>query len=403
MNAICMTSSNSSLTDERRTLRVGLMALRSRRAPKAADERYSVLRRRVIGRHARVPRDLHAREKIRATMIKQCCRPLMFCLAPIVLLAPCNGFVSDPKTCKDTLNHLSHASTIADDESEYNPDTVGVFVDGFPLPPTPSRPNDDELAASLRRVPITSLDQPLPARNLGDPSTHPLRVLIAGGGLGGLALASTLTQFGHDVHVFEQATQYKPFGGPIQIQSNALWALNAINPVLYSAIAEVGVRTGDRLSGIKDGKRYEEGWLVKFDAATPAIKCGLPLTLAINRVVLQEIFLKFGVAEERVHTSSRVVAYKNLKDEEGSGVEVTLEDGQRVYGDVLIGADGIWSRVKHQLEGLDPSEAGPAFATKHARYSGYTCFTGTCKHTPDDIDSVAYKVFLGQEQCKWKS
>jgi len=289
-------------------------------------------------------------------------------------------------------------ATAADDG--YNPDTAGVFVDGFPLPPTPSRPDDDELIASLRRVPITSLDQPLPARNLDDPSAQPLRVVIAGGGLGGLALASTLTKVGYDVHVFEQATRYKPFGGPIQIQSNALWALKAINPVLYSAIAEVGVRTGDRLSGIKDGKRYKEGWLVKFDAATPAIKCGLPLTLAINRVVLQEIFLKYGVAEERVHTSSKVVSYKNLSDEDGSGVEVTLNDGRKVYGDILIGADGIWSRVKHQLEGLDPAEAGPAFATKHARYSGYTCFTGTCKHTPEDIDSVAYKVFLGQEQCK---
>ena len=335
-------------------------------------------------------------------MVKRRCRRLALQLIPIALaskcLAPCNGFVACPPTCKDTY-HLLHASIVAD-EREYNPDTAGVFVDGFPLPPTPTRPNDDELVASLRRVPITSLDQPLPARNLDDPNAPPLRVLIAGGGLGGLALASTLTQLGYDVHVFEQATQYKPFGGPIQIQSNALWALNAINPVLYSAIAEVGVRTGDRLSGIKDGKRYEEGWLVKFDAATPAIKCGLPLTLAINRVVLQEIFLKYGVAEERVHTSSRVVAYKNLEDEGGNGVEVTLEDGQKVYGDVLVGADGIWSRVKHQLEGQDPSEAGPAFARKHARYSGYTCFTGTCKHTPDDIDSVAYKVFLGQEQCK---
>lgn len=334
-------------------------------------------------------------------------------------LVPCEGFLASernlplPQMHKDTsssrhhplrrlLLHLSIAKEGIDDDYSYNPDTAGVFVDGFPLPPTPTRPNDDELVASLRRVPITSLDQPLPARHLAGPSAsaQPLRVLVAGGGLGGLALGSTLTQLGYDVHVFEQATQYKPFGGPIQIQSNALWALNAINPVLYSAIAEVGVRTGDRLSGIKDGKRYEEGWLVKFDAATPAIKCGLPLTLAINRVVLQEIFLKYGIAEERVRTSSRVVAYKNLKDEEGNGVEVTLEDGRRVYGDVLIGADGIWSRVKHQLEGLDPAEAGPEFATTHARYSGYTCFTGTCKHTPDDIDSVAYKVFLGQEQCR---
>ena len=223
---------------------------------------------------------------------------------------------------------------------------------------------------------------------------RPLRVLIAGGGLGGLALASHLVSLQYDVHVLEQARQYKPFGGPIQIQSNALWALEQINPVLYEAVAECGVQTGDRLSGIKDGKRYHEGWLVKFDAATPARRKGLPLTLAINRVVLQDIFLKYGVPRERVHTNHRVVGYENLNH----GVKVLLENGQIMYGDVLVGADGIWSRVRHQMMGLPTNETGPAFANKHAEYTGYTCFTGTCRHTPADIDTVAYKVFLGQKQ-----
>jgi len=182
--------------------------------------------------------------------------------------------------------------------------------------------------------------------------------------------------------------------GPIQIQSNALWALQQINPVLYWAVAECGVQTGDRLSGIKDGIRYEEGWLVKFDAATPALRKGLPLTLAINRVVLQEIFLKYGVPEERVHTSNRVLGYENCNH----GVRVQLENGQSVYGDILVGADGIWSLVRHQMAGLPMTEVGLEFATKHAQYSGYTCFTGTCKHTPSDIQEVAYKVFLGQQQ-----
>jgi zeaxanthin epoxidase len=43
-------------------------------------------------------------------------------------------------------------------------------------------------------------------------------------------------------------------------------------------------------------------------------------------------------------------------------------------------------------------QVGPKYATKHASYSGYTCYTGTAQHTPDDIDEVAYKVFLGQRQ-----
>jgi zeaxanthin epoxidase len=179
------------------------------------------------------------------------------------------------------------------------------------------------------------------------------------------------------------------------LQSNALWALREISPLLFSAIQECGVQTGDRLSGIKDGIRYEEGWLVKFDAATPALRKGLPLTLAINRVALQDIFLKYGVPRERVHAGSRVVGYRNL---DATGVAVSLEDGRTVYGDILVGADGIWSRVRHQMKKLPPDEARPPRATKHAAYSGYTCYTGTCQHTPHDIQEVAYKVFLGQKQ-----
>jgi len=97
---------------------------------------------------------------------------------------------------------------------EADPDLVGVYVDGFPLPPIPKRDDDEELLASIRQIPITPMDSP---QQPGGINQHrPLRVIIAGGGLGGLSLASTLIQKGiFDVHIYEQARQYKPFGGPI--------------------------------------------------------------------------------------------------------------------------------------------------------------------------------------------
>jgi len=45
---------------------------------------------------------------------------------------------------------------------------------------------------------------------------------------------------------------------------------------------------------------------------------------------------------------------------------VQLEDGSVESGDLLIGADGIWSKVRRQMIG----EKAPC-------YSGYTCYTGT--------------------------
>jgi zeaxanthin epoxidase len=64
-----------------------------------------------------------------------------------------------------------------------------------------------------------------------------------------------------------------------------------------------------------------------------------------------------------------------------------LSDGSKVWGDVLIGADGIWSKVRNQL-------VGPSKAT----YSGYTCYTGISDFVCPDIDTIAYRVFLGNCQ-----
>lgn len=50
----------------------------------------------------------------------------------------------------------------------------------------------------------------------------------------------------------------------------------------------------------------------------------------------------------------------------GAGrVSITLEDGSVETGDLLIGADGIWSKVRRQMMG-----------TSDPCYSGYTCYTG---------------------------
>jgi zeaxanthin epoxidase len=119
---------------------------------------------------------------------------------------------------------------------------------------------------------------------------------------------------------------YKPFGGPIQIQSNALWALREIAPEIYESVAACGVQTGDRLSGIMDGIRYKEdnGWLVKFDAATPALRKRLPLNHAINRVALQDIFLKYGLPPERLRVSSRIVSYNITQSTGVTGIQAFL-------------------------------------------------------------------------------
>lgn len=84
-----------------------------------------------------------------------------------------------------------------------------------------------------------------------------LRVLVAGGGIGGLVVALSAKKKGFEVVVFEKDLsairgegQYR---GPIQIQSNALAALEAIDMEVAEEVMRTGCITGDRINGLVDG------------------------------------------------------------------------------------------------------------------------------------------------------
>lgn len=121
-----------------------------------------------------------------------------------------------------------------------------------------------------------------------------LRILVAGGGIGGLVFALAAKNKGFDVMVFEKDLsavrgegQYR---GPIQIQSNALAALEAIDMQVAEKVMEAGCITGDRINGLVDG--VSGSWYIKFDTFTPAAERGLPVTRVISRMTLQEILAR---------------------------------------------------------------------------------------------------------------
>ncbi|KAA8547193.1 hypothetical protein F0562_003598 [Nyssa sinensis] len=211
-----------------------------------------------------------------------------------------------------------------------------------------------------------------------------LRILVAGGGIGGLVLALAAKRKGFEVVVFEKDMsairgegQYR---GPIQIQSNALAALEAIDLEVAEEVMKAGCITGDRINGLVDG--ISGTWYIKFDTFTPAVERGLPVTRVISRMTLQQI-LACAVGEDVIMNGSNVVNF----EDNGDKVTAILENGKRYEGDLLVGADGIWSKVRKNL-----------FGPKEATYSGYTCYTGIADFVPADIESVGYRVFLGHKQ-----
>lgn len=257
----------------------------------------------------------------------------------------------------------------------------------------------------------------------------PLTVLVAGGGLAGLVVAAACHAKGMKVALFEQASSYAPYGGPIQVQSNALRALQQINPEIYEELVSAGTCTADRVSGLKIGYRkgnklaglYDAGdWLVRFDTVGPALEAGLPATVVVDRPVIQQILVKHGFPEGTVRIKSRIDKFEDLG--KGRGVAVTLEDGTKAYADVLVGADGIWSQVRKNLHGLDDGAGGfaasgaaggaidDAEARKLARdtvdiaakadrrFSGFTCYAALASHRASNIENVSYQILLGEKK-----
>ncbi|KAK7343203.1 hypothetical protein VNO80_26167 [Phaseolus coccineus] len=211
-----------------------------------------------------------------------------------------------------------------------------------------------------------------------------LRVLVAGGGIGGLVLALAAKNKGYEVKVFEKdLSAVRGEGrhrGPIQLLSSALAVLEAVDQSVARQIMEAGCVTANRTNGLADGLSGE--WFGLFDLLTPASRKRLPLTLVICRMTLQDILVN-AVGSNILRNKCKVVDFI----QEPSKVRVILENGEQHDGDILIGADGIWSEVRSKLFGLE-----------EANYSGFTCYSGLTSYVPPYIDTIGYRVFLGMNQ-----
>lgn len=75
----------------------------------------------------------------------------------------------------------------------------------------------------------------------------------------------------------------------MQVQSNALAALEAIDTEVAEKVMNLGCITGDRINGLCDGASGD--WYVKFDTFQPAADRGLPITRVISRIELQQLLV----------------------------------------------------------------------------------------------------------------
>jgi salicylate hydroxylase len=169
-----------------------------------------------------------------------------------------------------------------------------------------------------------------------------VRVAIIGGGIGGLAAALHLLKVGLDVRVYEQAPRIGEIGAGIQISPNASRPLHRLG--LKPAMDKVGVRPH-----AVHQRRWDDGRTLQRAPLGPEIEAafGAPY-YHFHRGDLAEL-LGAALPAERVHVGHKVVGL----EQKGDRATVLFESGATADAEIVIGADGIHSRVRHLLFGAE--------------------------------------------------
>ncbi len=180
-------------------------------------------------------------------------------------------------------------------------------------------------------------------------------VIIAGGGIGGLATAMGLARTGFRSVVLEQAAEMGEIGAGIQLGPNAFHAFDFLGvgdaaramAVYIDSLRLMDALTGDEITRIP----LDEAFRARF--ANPYA--------VIHRGDLHGVFLEACIDHELVElrTSSKVLDY----EQDGTSASAILKGGERVTGSALIGADGLWSNIRKRLVG-----DGPPRVSGHSTY-----------------------------------
>jgi len=168
-------------------------------------------------------------------------------------------------------------------------------------------------------------------------------ILIAGGGIGGLALALMLHARGIPCTVFEAAGEFRELGVGINLPPHAVAELEALGAV--AALEPIAVRTRE----LRYLNRF--GQLVWREAR--GMFAGHPVPqLSIHRGKLHGALWRLAEARlsaGSLHRGRRLAGFA----EDGEGVTAHFADGSKARGDALVGADGIHSALRAQLHPED--------------------------------------------------
>lgn len=198
------------------------------------------------------------------------------------------------------------------------------------------------------------------------------RVIIVGGGIGGMCASIALRQRGIDSTLYERAAAFGEVGAGIQVWVKGMKALERLGVAdrVRAAGAEVHLHqffndAGDPLYA---------GTLAAYSK-----EFGAPMPVMIRRPALIEA-LASGLAGHDVRFGKTLTSF----DQNEQRVTVTFDDGSQDHADVLIAADGINSTIRRQL-----------FPTVNTRTASYRYARAMATH-PAPFGTNNFSMFFGR-------
>ncbi|TXS92032.1 NAD(P)-binding protein [Parahaliea maris] len=176
----------------------------------------------------------------------------------------------------------------------------------------------------------------------------PMNIAVVGAGIAGLTAVLALRDRGHTVTLYEAADAWADIGAGITLSPNAMRALDAVG--VGEAVYETGVEPVEQhVSHWQDGRVLLE---VDRSKTFDTYKAHY---VYIHRADLHQILV--AAAEQRGVT---IVLGKRVTDIdcEGEGARLLFADGSDAQADLVIGADGLKSRVRQMFDPVAPHFTG---------------------------------------------
>lgn len=168
-------------------------------------------------------------------------------------------------------------------------------------------------------------------------ATH--QVIVVGGGVAGLAVSTFLARQGHDVTLLEQAEAITEVGAGLQISPNGLAVLRALG--LDDDIAKRSVRA--RAVSLRDYRRGAQVFRLNLDQGATD-----NAYYFVHRADLIDVL---GAAARDAGVKIRLLQ-QVVGVRDGAPVTLEMANGATIKGDLVIGADGLHSKLREALNGV---------------------------------------------------